>query len=689
MNWKLEVKIINAGFIAALLILLSLSFFSYHFFQNSTEDAKWVAHTHTVLETSKDLLSNLKDAETGMRGYVITGNEKFLEPYTVSVAQNSALLSRMKNLVDDNPKQLERYIEAEGLIKRKFEFTREAVTIRKNSGFEAGVKTVITSEGQDVMDSLRLLFKEIENEEQRLLEKRINDNQQTVNTTKLLLLLGTITSVLIFLSIYFSLKRQIKRSRKQEEDLFIQNEWFTQTLTSLGDGVITTDINGIITLTNKACCEISGWKAEEAVGKHIESVFKITNETTGYIVANPALEALKKNEIVLLANHTLLERKDGTFTFIDDSGAPIRNKAGETIGAVLIFRDVSQRKKAERERNMFFTISTDMIGVAGTDGYFKRINPSFEKTLGYSEKEFLSKPFMEFVHPDDIRTTMLEMEKLSMGITTLNFINRYRCKDGTYKWLEWNTNPVGNLLYAVARDITERKNAEAEIEFINKELESFSYSVSHDLRSPLRAINGYTNILKKGYSDKIDAEGQELIDSTISNVKKMDSLINDLLTFSHLGKQNLIKTVIDMDSLVNAVVAELKAQLHSNAAQITVKPLSDIKGDSGLLKQVLTNLISNALKYSGKKEVPIVEIACYKDGTETVYYVKDNGVGFDMKYYDKLFGIFQRLHGTGEFEGTGIGLSIVERIIKKHNGKVWAEGKVDEGAVFYFSLPNE
>lgn len=221
----------------------------------------------------------------------------------------------------------------------------------------------------------------------------------------------------------------------------------------------------------------------------------------------------------------------------------------------------------------------------------------------------------------------------------------------------------------------------------NNELDSFSYSVSHDLRAPLRAIVGYSNILIEDYGDILDDEGKRVLNVIMKNVLKMGQLIDDLLAFSRIGKQNLIKVNVDMNMLVNTIETELNMQ-QANKIELDIKSLLNTKCDSSMMKQVMTNLIGNALKYSGKKEKSKVEIGSYSDDSNNIYYVKDNGVGFDMKYYDKLFGVFQRLHSSNEFEGTGVGLALVQRIISKHSGKVWAEAKIDDGATFYFSIPN-
>lgn len=226
----------------------------------------------------------------------------------------------------------------------------------------------------------------------------------------------------------------------------------------------------------------------------------------------------------------------------------------------------------------------------------------------------------------------------------------------------------------------------AQLESVNKELESFSYSVSHDLRAPIRAINGYTRILVEDYAEKLDSDGLKTLQSIINNSKKMGELIDDLLAFSKLGRKQVKVSEIDMVDLVNIIWEELSFEEYENIPEFIVGVLPRAKGDKSLIKQVWINLISNAVKYSKHKAKTSIEIGAYQKDNLIVYYVKDGGAGFDMQYYDKLFGVFQRLHSQEEFEGTGIGLAIVQKIIDRHHGTVWAESKINEGSCFYFSL---
>jgi signal transduction histidine kinase len=227
-----------------------------------------------------------------------------------------------------------------------------------------------------------------------------------------------------------------------------------------------------------------------------------------------------------------------------------------------------------------------------------------------------------------------------------------------------------------------------ELVIVNKELEAFSYSVSHDLRAPLRAISGYAMMLKEDYEARFDDEARRITGNIISNVKMMGQLIDDLIAFSRLGKREVTRLTADMTAMAEFCIAQLSLQWSEKKFSTAIAPLPPCLGDEDLLKQVWMNLLSNAFKYSSKQAEPKIEVGFTRDGAETVYFVRDNGAGFDMKYADKLFKVFQRLHTQDEFEGTGVGLALVRRIIDKHKGRIWAISRPGYGACFYFSLPN-
>jgi signal transduction histidine kinase len=300
----------------------------------------------------------------------------------------------------------------------------------------------------------------------------------------------------------------------------------------------------------------------------------------------------------------------------------------------------------------------------------------------YLKKELESKLVYIKENEDRVNSILSALLKF----TTMDFSERLVLSDKGDE-LDAIASGLNSLIEELENQINLLTSANKNLEYANMELDSFSYSVSHDLRAPLRAINGYSQVLLEDYGDQLNDEGKRNLDIIIKNAKKMGALIDDLLTFSRVGKQNLTKVFLNMNALLESVVNDFMNQPQKNEVEFRINPLQIAEGDNSMVKLVMTNLISNAIKYSGKKERSVVEIGSYKENENLVYYVKDNGAGFDMKYYDKLFGVFQRLHSSTEFEGTGVGLALVHRIIKKHQGNVWAKAKPDEGATFYFSLP--
>lgn len=362
-------------------------------------------------------------------------------------------------------------------------------------------------------------------------------------------------------------------------------------------------------------------------------------------------------------------------------------------------RELLEKNASLEKAALLINNSPDIIGIIDPNTlFFEEVNQAFTKTLGYSLEEAKRTPFTTFLDP----TAKPLIHELSRNQQqNLLFETRAYTKDNTEKWLQWNGIIKDGKWFINARDITQHKTVAGQIkqlndelqrnliqlEVTNKELESFSYSVSHDLRAPVRSLNGYSKILQEDYNDKLDDEGRRLLQIIQNNADKMGQLIDDLLSFSKLGKKEILKSEINSERMVDNILTDI-ATNTPHKANVVRTQLATTFADHALLTQVWINLLSNAIKYSSKKPNPKVEVGSYQTDDETIFYVRDNGAGFSMDYAHKLFGVFQRLHKASDFEGTGVGLAIVQRIIVKHGGRVWAEGKENEGATFYFALPN-
>jgi PAS domain S-box-containing protein len=383
----------------------------------------------------------------------------------------------------------------------------------------------------------------------------------------------------------------------------------------------------------------------------------------------------------------------------------------------VLFRGIHSEMRARREaedalrasdqyNRSIIDSSPDCVSILDLDARLSQMTPHGLTLMGIDD-------FSTVANSDWLETWSGETRQDALRAVTSardgaagRFNGLYKTAAGPQSYWDVIVMPIlgadgrATQLLAVARDITERKLAEeaighlnaelrdkaTQLEATNKELESFTYSVSHDLRAPLRAIDGFALMIEEDCKERLDAEGQRYLTVIRDNSQKMGILIDDLLVFSRLGRQAVTRRDVNIDSLVREVVAEMVDAGSTTRFEVGSLPL--VRGDRGLLRQVWVNLIANAVKYSGKMTRPEVQITGAQVGAETQYSVRDNGVGFDMAYAGKLFGVFQRLHRPDEFEGTGVGLAIVHRIVTRHGGRVWADGKVNEGAKFSFALPN-
>ena len=424
------------------------------------------------------------------------------------------------------------------------------------------------------------------------------------------------------------------------------------------------------------------------------------------------------------------EKNRGTFNlyagepdFFDEEELKLLDELAMDISFAMEFaQKEAERRQAEEAvheseahlRLLIEGVTDYAIYLLDTGGHVVNWNAGAERLKGYRADEIIGQHFSWVFTPEDRRNN-----KPQHLLTAAEAMGRaedegWRVrKDGSRFWANAVINALrkeDGSLYGFAkitRDLTERKKAEdhisklnaeleqrvvqrtTQLEAANKELEAFSYSVSHDLRAPLRAIDGFSRILLEDYIENLDEEGKRVLSVIRNNTQKMGQLIDDLLLFSRLGRQEIRVSEMDMGKLAKAVSEELKLAVPERKLKFTINTLIPAQGDQAMIRQVFVNLLSNAVKFTRTKEIAAIEVDGRSQGNENVYTVKDNGVGFDMQYVNKLFGVFQRLHSSEEFEGTGVGLAIVQRIIHRHGGRVWAEGKINKGATIYFSLPEK
>jgi PAS domain S-box-containing protein len=689
---------IAAGFAATLLVMAVIGAYAYRSTMAFVGDSERAEHSRRVLGELKELLSLAQDLELGSRGYVITGKEEYLEPYRHASSEIGRQLATLSNFVADSPEQRTRLESLKPLVEQKLQRGAHIANVRDAEGFQAASAQVQSGTGKRIMDDIR---------------------------------------------------RSVAEMEASENEALVRQD---------------------------AKAQLRGRQTVAVVG--IGSTFAVL-----------------------------------------------------VVGAagVIIHRDLTRRRRVEAERDGFFTLSLDLLSIADPEGRFKRLNPAWE-ALGYTSDELAAKAYVEFVHPEDREATLRETRKLAAGAETSSFENRYRCKDGSYRWLLWKArlSPDGRSIYATARDVTDQKRSEAalreaeqrlrllvdgvkdyavimldlrgnvaswnagaerlkgygageivgshfsrfytpedleqgkperelktavekgryeeegwrvrkdgsrfwanvvitavrdesgalrgfakvsrdvterkraeddirslnetlrqhatRLDAANKELESFSYSVSHDLRAPLRSIDGFSQALLEDYADKLDAEGKNSLERVRAATQRMGQLIDDMLNLSRVTRSEMSTRRVDLSEMARAVAAELQKSQPDRAVEFVIADGLNDEGDPHLLRIVLDNLLGNAWKFTSKRTNARVEFGVVQDARGRAYFVRDNGAGFNMEFSHKLFGAFQRLHAMTDFGGTGVGLATVQRIVHRHGGRVWAEGAVDQGATFYFSL---
>lgn len=565
MKLSLEGKI-ALGFATAMLVVLTTGLAAWWNARRMNESYRWVDHTHEVRFAVESITVDLLNMQTAARGYVITGREKFLDPYNEAWREMPNSLDRLEKLMSDNPPQRALAGQLREEIDHVWAGFEGIIRLRRENRLDVDRDYPLLERSAENVERTRALIERISSEEQRLLRDRSSQAQRAAQRV----------------------------------------------------------VTVILTL------------------------------------------------VVLAAG---------------------------ALSLMLYFarRDYHLRLRAERELDDFFRLSLDPLCVVSPDGRFLRLNPAWEAVLGYPLDQMMGRPFIEFVHPDDVDRTMAEAASIGHGNAPVSFQNRYRARDGSWRWLEWSSASVPGTgqICAVARDITERKTAETRIVQLNddlnaqnSELEAFSYSVSHDLRAPLRHMAGFARLLEQHSGSALDEKGRHYLTTITNAAAQMGRLIDDLLEFSRTARAPLARQPVDHGSLVSALIRS--ERLAAEPIDWRVDHLPVIPGDPALLRQVWTNLLANAAKYSRNAQPkPVVRVRAQQDNAvgEVVFSVEDNGVGFDPRYASRLFQVFSRLHDAREFEGTGIGLALVRRIVARHGGRTWATSELGAGAKFYFSLP--
>jgi PAS domain S-box-containing protein len=561
------------------------------------ESTHLVEHTYQVLVAAETLRSSIEDAESSQRGYLLTGEQRYLAPYNAALSSVIASQAKLRGLMAGNLAQQVRLAALDQVTAVKVAELRETIELRRARGLSAALEVVRTDRGQEAMDDIRRITSSLQEEEHLMLARRSSEAEAQVVRSRgrgglnglailVLLTLGTI-----------AIERDTIKRRRVEEALRDSEEQFRQVFDESPSGILLIEEDQRVRRANPAFCRLLGRTEEElqqlalpSIAGH-EGLLSLMFET-GWIAPGEQTRYQGEQEYVT---------KSGSIAWVNVHATKLRNSQGRAVCNLALIEDITDRKKADEE--------------------IRALNDSLE--------------------------------------------------------------------LRVAQRSAEAVESNQKLESANRELEAFAHSVSHDLRAPLRSVDSFSQIILDEYSDKLDEDGAKYLRRIRAGAQNMGQLIDALLNLSRVSRGLLNRECVQLSSMASTIVKELQDQDSRRTVNIEIAADIQANGDARLLRIVMNNLIGNAWKFTGKRDQACLEFGSNTEKGVVVYFVRDNGAGFDMAYVSQLFTPFQRLHQTTEFAGTGIGLATVQRIVQRHGGRIWAESSVGNGATFYFTLAAE
>ena len=540
-----------------------------------------VQHSNSVYSGLERLLALVRDAETGQRGFVITGRDEYLVPYREAEPQIGAQLDSLAVLFSsDGLEQRQRLARLRAMLQEKLRELRTVIEVRRTQGFAPAQAIVENDTGKAFMDHARAIVGQMEHDVAMQLAARQAKARHTRDLAVFIGLASGAFTVLICLSFGYLARRLLRETAASAQMLFVQKELLEVTLASIGDGVVATDVDGRITFFNRVVQTLTGWRQEDALGRHVEEVLRLERSVDNSHAENPGIVAIRERRSVDHSSGTVLVGRDGTRTAVDANGAPTFDSEGRLVGSVLVLHDVTEREHAERQL---------------------------------------------------------------------------------------------------------RQRGE-ELARSNRDLEQFAYVASHDLQEPLRAVAGPLQLLQRRYEGQLDARADEFIGHAVDGATRMQTLIDDLLSYSRVGRLEDPKRPARVGDALEIALKNLAVAIQEAQVQVTHDELPVVQAIPTQLALLFQNLIGNAIKFRSKDRPARIHIGAKAAGDEWQIRVEDNGIAIDKQYFERIFVIFQRLHTRREYPGTGLGLALCKRIVEHHGGKIWLESTPGEGTTFFFTL---
>jgi PAS domain S-box-containing protein len=690
--------------IFAALLLAAIVIVSAQSWSELQQTRAATARTRTLIGDVDSFQALLTDAETGQRGYLLTGNRDYLQPYTEADAAIPGRLDDLQARLD--PTTADRLRRA-----TRTKLAELALTIRlyTQASPTAAIDEVNTNRGRAEMDEIRGIIDRTIALQNAILRRQDATQERLANRT---LFVASVGSAVLFAFLCFSsftigamadrresMIAELRESRAQKEEA---RHTLEVTLKSIGDAVITTDVEGKVLFLNAIAETLTGWPAAEARSLPVQEVFRIVDEATHSPMENPVDQVRRLRAITGLANHTLLIRRDGTEIPIDDSGAPILGAEDQFAGVVMVFRDVTERRRGERlmeeSARSYRQLADSMpqiVWTATRDGLVDYGNERWRKRIGLLSDATPANIWPSVIHPEDL----VNFESAWNNARGQGEAFQVECRvrnvqTGRYRWYLGRAIPVRDVTGAAEKwfgtftDIDERKQSESALRQANEDLSQFAYSASHDLQEPLRNVIMFTQLFARRNTGKFDTDSEEMIQLVVDSARRMEELMRDLLLYVRAGNMPLKDAPIaDSRVALDKALGHLHSAIRSADAIVEVQgQLPELAVDEVHLTQLFQNIIGNSLKYRSS-ERPHIDISSSLRNAEWVISVRDNGIGIDPQYAKQIFGLFKRLHGPEQYPGTGIGLAICQKILERYDGRIWVDPYIQPGAQLSFAFP--
>jgi PAS domain S-box-containing protein len=687
------------AFGAAILTMLAVGALSYRALVVSGELDHWVGHTHEVLENLEKLMLAMQNVESSFRGMVVTGKESYLESYHANIASAEQYELTVRRLTVDNSAQQQRLPALERLAAQKVQFSDGVISLRRTKGLQAAAEAMEDGTGKRIMDEFQAVIRDMEDEELRLLALRDVSARRRLAQAKAALVIGTLLGLFTAAFAFWNVQRESFGRALAAEKLRESEEKYRSLIDGVQDyAIFTLDPCGKVVSWNAGAERIKGYKAEEIIGQDFSRFYLQTDIDQG--------KPEKELHLAATSGRSEIEhwrvRKDGSRFWANVVITAAHDSSGRLLGFSEISRDISERKDTEARYRGLLEAAPDAMVVVNVAGEIVLLNVQAEQQFGYRRDELVGQKvkniipegFAERLIADDLRSPADALaQQIGTGIELSG-----RRKDGSEFPIEIMLSPLesteGILVTAAIRDISVRKKSEehlvkkvAELKRSNDELEKFASVASHDLQEPLRMVASFTQLLAKRYKGRLDSDADEFIGYAVDGSNRMQSLIKDLLTYSRAGNNGKKLREISSADALKTALTDLRATIVESGAEVTHEALPALTTDHGQLALVFQNLVGNAIKYRSA-EVPRIHVSATKNGgNEWIFSVRDNGMGIEPQYFERIFELFQRLHGQTEFKGSGIGLAICKKILERLGGRIWVESQPTKGSTFCFALP--